>query len=447
MVVAKRRKKLKFKYKVRRFIFLIIVILIIYLFINLLIGIINFFKKEDDPIKQVINNKTNSLKINIVDSSESDSDNIDTIFMDGMSLSDFNDILNHKTTKLNSSVSYSYINYDFEKKLHYSELEDIYKNMNNSNIANVEIIGKSVDNRNIYGIEIGSGDKVLFLDANIHAAEVASTLILTRFLSEILNDYESNDKNIVNILNNVKIAVIPCINPDGYEVYNYGIDSLNNKDLWIYENKDNISFSNIKSNANGVDLNRNFPTQNVGLYYKGNSLISNTSIEKTTQSGKYFNGYSAGSEPETKAVMYFMIKHYKNVYAYINMHSQGRVIYAGKPNLSKEFNNLTSSFAKKVSSITSYKVHGLSSEEVGEGNDGSATDFMAELANGFVFSSKTGRLSSKKYINNSSEMEYNYPVITMETMKTWTSDPSYFKSEYYDNGIRELLYKLIENDL
>ena len=55
--------------------------------------------------------------------------------------------------------------------------------MNNSSIANVEIIGKSVDGRNIYGIEIGKGTNVLYIDANVHAAEVANTLILIKFLS------------------------------------------------------------------------------------------------------------------------------------------------------------------------------------------------------------------------------------------------------------------------
>ena len=179
------------------------------------------------------------------------------------------------------------------------------------------------------------------------------------------------------------------------------------------------------------------------MYYVGKKLISNTSLEKTTANGKYFNGYVVGSEPETRAAMYFMLKHCKNVYAYINMHSQGRVIYAGKPNLSNEFNELTKSFANKVSTYNNYKVHGLSAEEVGEGNDGSVTDFMAELANGFKFSTQTGRLSTDKYIDNSATFDYKYPVITMETITTYTTNPSVFKDEYYNHGLRNLLYDLL----
>ena len=201
-------------------------------------------------------------------------------------------------------------------------------------------------------------------------------------------------------------------------------------------------FSNLKSKLYSNIVNINFDS-NIVEYYKGNELISNTSLVKTTKSGKYYNGESAGSEPEIKAAMYFMLKHYKNTYAYINLHSQGRVLYAGKPNLSDEFNKITSTFAKKISSINGYKVHGLSSEEVGEGNDGSATDFMAELANGFIFSSKTLRLSTDKYKDNSCELKYKYPVITMEITNKWTSDPSVFKEEYYDKKLKKVMYELL----
>ena len=432
--MAKRKKKSKFKL----FILIILVSLIAYYFYKVdNFDNINIFEVMDgDDIVE------NSLHFNIVSNSESDTDNIKKIFMNGMDESDFRSVLNTKYTLLKSN-KYKFINYEFDTILDYSELENLYSKIGNSSIANTYIIGSSVDGRNVYGIEIGSGDEVLLMDANIHAAEVSTTSILTKFLIDIVNEYESGNEEVIEALKHVKIAAIPCINPDGYEIYNFGVESLRNKDLWVYQNKENINFENIKSNANGVDLNRNFPTQNVGLYYKGNKLIKNTSIEKTIEKGKYFNGYSAGSEPEIRAAMSFMIKHYTNTYAYINLHSQGRVLYAGKPNLSSDFNTLTKTFAKFISSYTKYKVHGLSSEEVGEGNDGSATDFMAELANGFVFSTNTGRLSTNKYINNNCTFDYRYPVVTMEITKNWTSDPNIFRDEYYNFGVKNMLFDLI----
>lgn len=435
MPMVKKKRKLKRKYR--------IILFFICIFLVLFIVIKTFFKKEESN-NAVKNQSSNNYKSLITDNIESDHDSaIDTIFADGMNIDNYKSVLNKKENYLNKTGKYSYIDYNFDTKLHYSEIETIIKKLNNSSIVKVENIGKSVDNRNIYGLEIGTGNKILYLDANVHAAEIANTLILTKFISELVNDYESGNEEIISLLKNVKLAVIICMNPDGYEVYNFGVDSLNDKNLWMYQNKDNIDFENIKSNANGVDLNRNYPVQNAGLYFKGKKLLYNVSLTKSTSKTAYFGGEELGSEPETKAAMYFMLKHYKDVYAYINLHSQGRVIYAGKPNLSNEFNKITSKFAKDIAKINKYTVYGLTSEEVGEGNDGSVTDFMAELANGFIMSSKTGRLSTDKHINNSCSLKYSYPVITIETIRTYTRNPEYFKDEYYNYGMRDVLFSLL----
>ncbi|MGM9877929.1 MAG: M14 family metallopeptidase [Bacilli bacterium] len=421
-----------------------IVFSLLFLFLIIILKSILFNKKDNITIISDYNDLNNSKNEFIVNTSETDNEIINTIFAKGMSVDDFRKIINQPVNYVIETTNYKKIEYDFDNKLHYSELEDMLLNLNNSDIVKLEIIGKSVDNRNIYGIEVGNGDKIIYIDANVHAAEIANTLILMKYIIDIVNSYESNDLSIIEALNTYKIVAIPTMNPDGYEVYNFGVESLNNKNLWWYQNRDIYNFENMKSNANGVDLNRNFPTQNAGLYYNGKSLINSVSLDKTTKSTTYFGGYSLGSEPETKAAMYFMLKHYKNTNIYINMHSQGRVIYAGKPNLSNEFNENTKSFANIISKLNGYIVYGLNSEEVGEGNDGSVTDFMAELANGFKFSSVTGRLTTNSYIDNSCKLVYSYPVITIETLKTYTTDPSVFKKEYYDMKIKDVLYSLIE---
>lgn len=415
----------------------IIIINIIYIFNNGLVldsGYMNSFNKK--VYKDYSDYITNY--------SESDKQVINSYFSEGMSLEDYKSIIDRKTIVVNSNGKYKNIDYDFDRKLHYSDIEDMLYNMNNLDIVNLEIIGKSVDNRNIYGIEIGKGNRVIYIDANAHSAEVGNTPILMHFLGEILNKYNENDEEAVNQLNNVKLAIIPSINPDIYEVYNFGIESINNKSVYIYQNKDLIDFANIKCNANGVDINRNLPSQNGGLYFNSEKLYKNVSTELTTNVNKHFPGFSLGSEPETRASMFFMLQHFKNVVAYIDMHSQGRVIYSGKPNLPQEFNDKTLEFASKVSSFTGYKIYGPSREEVGEGIDGTLTDFMAELACGFKFSSETGRLSTDKYVNNSPEFKYKYPVVTIETLKTWTDDPNVFKDEYYNHGLRDLFYDLLK---
>ncbi len=427
--MAKRRK---LKKNVKRAMLLLFLLIVVLFYLN--------FKKHSRDLSE---QDVTSLLYSIVDNAESDSNVVNKMFAKGMSSDSFNQVLKYQADKITSKEEYEKINYNFNKKLCYKDVEYYLNKINNSDIVDLYVIGHSVDNRNIYGLEIGNGSKVIFLDANIHAAETANTHILIQFMSEVVNMYESGNSDVKNALNEFKLVVMPCINPDGYEIFTNGIESISNKELWVYKNKNKINFKNLKSNANGVDINRNFPTQNAGLYYKSKELLYNVSLEKNTGNQAYFGGYSLGSEPETKAAMYFMLKHYRSVVTYINLHSQGRVIYSGKPNLSNEFNNLSRKFASKISNINKYIVYGIESEEVGEGNDGSATDFMSEIAHEMPFSSKTGRLSSNKYIDPKVDYIVKYPVITLETIKTYTKNTEIFKDEYYNYGLRKVLFSLI----
>ena len=188
--------------------------------------------------------------------------------------------------------------------LHYKDIEEMLYNMNRLDIVNLEQLYKTVDDRYIYGIEIGKGNKVIYIDAGIHAGEVGNTVILMQFLSEILNEYYTGNKDIINKLNNIKLAIIPCINPDGYEIYNFGKKSINNKNLWIYENYDILNIEHLKSNANGVDINRNFPSQTGGLLFKKEKIMKSVAFDKSTKAGKHFPGYSLGSEQETKSCIF-----------------------------------------------------------------------------------------------------------------------------------------------
>lgn len=400
--------------------------------------LINFNLFKLSAKEEVVDNCNNY----IVDTSESDKQIVNKYFANGMNIEYFKSLCNYHSELIYKNAVYKYIYYDFDRILHYSDIEEILFSINNSDIVKLEVIGRSVDDRNIYGVEIGYGSKVIYLDASMHGAEIASTTFLIKFINDLVYKYESGDKDVINALNDVKMVFIPSLNPDGYEVYNFGIESLRNHDLWMYQNKEKVNLRTFKYNANGVDLNRNFPTQNSGLYYNGKSLKNSVSLTKTTKNGTYFGNLEMGSEPETQAAMYYIYKHYKNTIAYINMHSQGRVIYAGKPNLSDNFNNLTVKFAKWVSSYTGYKVHGLSSEEVGEGNDGTITDFFSEIIHDFKFSSETLRLSNDKY-NGNYKLMFDVPIITLETLNDYTTDVNIFKKEYYNYGIEKLLYGLL----
>ena len=106
------------------------------------------------------------------------------------------------------------------------------------------------------------------------------------------------------------LLFIPCLNPDGMQL-------------------------GTRTNANGVDLNRNFPTKNWG--------------EDTSQAGDnptdYFGGEFAGSEIETRFVME-VIEEYKPK-TILTLHAPYKVVNYDGP---------AKALAEKISEIIKYPV-------------------------------------------------------------------------------------------
>lgn len=82
----------------------------------------------------------------------------------------------------------------------------------------------------------------VFYSSSIHGDETGGFILMLRLIDYLLNNYQGNPK-IRNLLDNLEIWINPLANPDG-----------------MYK-KGNISGPGISSrfNANGYDLNRNFP--------------------------------------------------------------------------------------------------------------------------------------------------------------------------------------------
>lgn len=408
-----------------------------YLFIIILIMGVLYIINNNDNIKE------NNNDINILNTAESNQNDV-IYFAKGMNKEDYLSAINYKTQIINKKKEYQKILYNFDQYLDYKELENIYYNLNNSNIVNLEIIGKSVDNRNIYSIVIGKGNKTIMFEAGNHAAEFANPLFITKFIIDLVNNYEAEDKDIINLLNNYKIVVLPVVNPDGYNTLITGVNTIKNKDLFIYKNRNLIDFNYYKGNLNGVDLNRNMPSQNSGLHFKRYNLLNTVVLKPSINKMEYYAGKYLGNEPETKALIFWHNKYYQNIFAYITLHSSGRVIYSSKPNLSDELNDLSNKCAQIVNNITGYRILGSDYEEVGEGNDGTTTDFITELLSGYNFSKITGRLSYHKYDKKINKLKYKVCVINIETLESYTNDLNIIKNEYYDYNLEKVFMDLIK---
>lgn len=122
----------------------------------------------------------------------------------------------HQTYK-ESSISGRYITL--------KEIEPILDRLNKNN--NLEIVGKSVENRSIFSYKIGSGKIKVFLWSQMHGNESTTTKALFDFLN-FLNGDTALAKQF---LNNFTFLAIPMLNPDGAYLYT-------------------------RANANSIDLNR-----------------------------------------------------------------------------------------------------------------------------------------------------------------------------------------------
>ncbi len=108
------------------------------------------------------------------------------------------------------------------------------------NICQLVQFGTSVQNRPLYFLKISDNvlqqenEPEVRLVSSIHGNEVVGYDILIRLILLLTSEYGS-DLRITNIVNNTELLICPMLNPDGY-------------------------VSATRYNANGVDLNRNFPS-------------------------------------------------------------------------------------------------------------------------------------------------------------------------------------------
>lgn len=150
--------------------------------------------------------------------------------------------------------------------------------------CDVHDLGQASDGNTIYGLSVGNLNKpMIYFDAQIHGLhEWGTTHWMKQFIEIINNPPNSVAEKIEKLKSDFCIFVIPCLNPYGY---------LNSSYV----------------NANGVNLNRNFP---VGF----DDFDDNP---KATQ----YKGEYPFSEPEALIVKN-VVETY-NVLAYANCHTKG----------------------------------------------------------------------------------------------------------------------------
>ncbi len=167
-----------------------------------------------------------------------------------------------------------------------------------------QVIGKSVEGRVIETYTYGTGSTTLLFVGGVHGGyEWNSTLLAYEFIDQLENE-------TIVIPNNLKIIVIPTLNPDGL----YSVTGKEGRFLIadISEGKGTVGQG--RFNANDVDLNRNFdckwqPTSN----WRGQIVNA---------------GDKAFSEPEAATLRDFVLA--TNPTAVVFWHSQANAVYASE---------------------------------------------------------------------------------------------------------------------
>jgi len=157
------------------------------------------------------------------------------------------------------------------------------------------IIGYGWENNPIYMVKISDNPTINedepegIYDALHHAREPGSYTALLYAMWYLLENY-GLDEEVTYLVDNRELFFVPVVNPDGL-LYNQSI-APSGGGSWRKNRRNN-------GGSYGVDLNRNYPYQ-WGYDNSGSS---------PTPSSSTYRGPSAGSEPETQAMMTFIGQH------------------------------------------------------------------------------------------------------------------------------------------
>lgn len=116
-----------------------------------------------------------------------------------------------------------------DKKYSYNDMKRDLKKLENAygSIFKVDIAGKSLDKRNLYYVTLGNAKakKTVYVETSVHAREYMNTKFIMNVIEDYCRGYDSKKyqgKKYSKIFNNVKMVIMPMVNPDGVTISQYG---------------------------------------------------------------------------------------------------------------------------------------------------------------------------------------------------------------------------------
>ncbi|XP_053165778.1 carboxypeptidase N catalytic chain isoform X2 [Hemicordylus capensis] len=181
-------------------------------------------------------------------------------------------------------------------------------------ITRLYSIGRSVQGRHLYVLEFSDYPGIheplepeFKYVANMHGNEVLGRELLLQLAEFLCEEYRHGNQRITQLIHETRIHLLPSMNPDGYEVA-------------AAQDQSALRYLSGRNNANGVDLNRNFPDLNVVMY-------NNEKLGGLNHHIPLPDNWRSQVEPETLAVIQWM-KSYNFVLS-ANLH--GGAVVANYP--------------------------------------------------------------------------------------------------------------------
>jgi g-D-glutamyl-meso-diaminopimelate peptidase len=260
-------------------------------------------------------------------------------------------------------------------------------------LVEVQTLAVTADGRSVLDVVIGTGSKQIVVHGGCHAREYMGSMLVMNQTENLLKHYwdgSYSGRSYKDLLEDHQIHIIPMLNPDGITISQKGLDGIRSAELKagiqeIY-NKDlaggvtSLGLSSYlrvwKANAKGVDINRNFP---VPEWSYQDGIIGRPSCAK-------YNGPSAGSETETKAVT-DLVNSLSGCRAVISYHSTGPEIY-WQYHQSGDFLDQCRNTANALSNITGYRLL------YGQNSGGGCSNWVADVKKIFACTIEIGSGSS-----------------------------------------------------
>lgn len=183
-------------------------------------------------------------------------------------------------------------------------------------------IGTSADGNAITAYHFGDGEDEILFVGGIHAGYSWNTTLVAYELMDYLKDNEDT------IPNNVKVTVIPVMNPDGLNA----VVGTTGRFMASAVPKDQKETIKGRFNGNTVDLNRNFDCE-----WQASGVWQNTAVS---------GGSEAFSEPEAKAIRGYVDAH--DIAGAVVWYSAAGGVFASncKNGVSDKTKELTALYAK-----------------------------------------------------------------------------------------------------